>query len=59
MLACRHVPAAGMPQATFTEGGDITISLLITAQHGGRHQFRLCPSAVADEGCFAANVLQR
>ena len=58
-------PAAGGiygpvgPQASYASGSVITISLLITAKHGGRHMFRLCPSSSPDEACFAANVLQR
>lgn len=46
-------------QATYTAGQVITISLLVTAQHGGRHTFRICDRANADEACLYANVLQR
>eukprot|EP00887_Chlorella_sp_A99_P003396 scaffold7.g3396.t1 len=48
----------GAPGATFTEGQVITISLLITAKHGGRHVFRICDRAAADEACLALNTLQ-
>lgn len=46
-------------QATYSAGQDITISLHLTTQHGGRHMFRLCDRTDADESCFAAHVLQR
>ncbi|GAB4820348.1 hypothetical protein N2152v2_007394 [Parachlorella kessleri] len=47
------------PMKTYAAGSVITISLLLTAQHGGRHMFRLCDRTSADEACLAANVLQR
>lgn len=48
------------PVATYSAGQVVAISLLITANHGGRHAFRLCGrSDSLDEACFAAHVLQR
>ncbi|GAB4823517.1 hypothetical protein N2152v2_010563 [Parachlorella kessleri] len=46
-------------QASYAPGQIIAISLLITAQHGGRHMFHICPSTDVNEACFAANILQR
>ena len=37
----------------------ISIHLFITAYHGGRHVFRLCPNATATKACVEANPLQR
>lgn len=52
------VPAAA-PVANYVTGQTITIQLLITARHGGRHVFRLCDKSVADEGCLGMHTLQR
>ena len=45
--------------ATYTPGGMISISLLITAQHGGAHTFRLCGRPDATAECLNQQVLQR
>lgn len=55
-----HTPlAAGAVVNSYPVGGTITISILIQSQHGGRHMFRLCDQATADEACLAAHVLER
>lgn len=47
VLPCSHVPAV------------IPIQLFITAQHGGRHFFRFCPSHLATKECFKRATLRR
>ncbi|KAL4443267.1 hypothetical protein ABPG75_011004 [Micractinium tetrahymenae] len=37
----------------------INITVFITAQHGGRHVFRICPSDAATERCLAQHTLER
>ncbi|KAL4435574.1 hypothetical protein ABPG77_002537 [Micractinium sp. CCAP 211/92] len=55
----RDLEQAGAPVARYTAGGDIDITLFITALHGGRHQFRLCPSEDVTEACLDQNMLER
>ncbi|PRW50976.1 chitin binding domain-containing [Chlorella sorokiniana] len=52
---------AGAPVATYHAGSVINIQLFITAQHGGRHVFRLCPGPNMTSACLTAPgaVLQR
>lgn len=49
----------GAVAATYAAGSVITLSLLITARHGGRHEFRVCDRANADEACLSVHTLQR
>ncbi len=37
----------------------IDISVFITAQHGGRHAFRLCTDSDAQEKCLSQHMLER
>ncbi|GAB4815625.1 hypothetical protein N2152v2_008081 [Parachlorella kessleri] len=46
-------------QATYAPGQVIDISILVSARHGGRWVFRVCPSTNADEACLSQYVLQR
>ncbi|KAL4425189.1 hypothetical protein ABPG75_009205 [Micractinium tetrahymenae] len=55
----RELERAGSPVAHYTAGGEIDITVFITAFHGGRHQFRLCPSDDVTESCLDQNVLER
>ena len=48
MLAC-----AG----TYTQGQDVNLRLRLTANHGGRHAFRVCASTTPTESCFGNNWL--
>lgn len=43
---------AGEQAATWSPGSVAEITVFITAQHGGRHSFRLCPRARASWACF-------
>lgn len=47
-------------QATYTQGGVISLSVILTANHGGKFSFRVCPrSSSLDEACFGSNFLTR
>ena len=37
----------------------IDITIFITAQHGGRHEFHLCPSPHVSKGCLKEHQLER
>lgn len=50
---------SGRSVATYKQGGTIDISFFITAQHGGRHAFRLCPEDTPTEKCFSEYTLER
>jgi len=48
---------AGAPVATYKQGGEISFTVVITAEHGGRHEFRLCPKQVSGKlGSIAENA---
>lgn len=49
-----------VPAATYTQGGVISLSVILTANHGGKFSFRVCPrSSSLDEACFGSNFLTR
>ncbi|PSC68094.1 chitin binding domain-containing [Micractinium conductrix] len=50
---------AGAAVKTYKPGQVIPIQLFITAQHGGRHFFRFCPSHLATKECFKRATLRR
>ena len=55
-----HPPACSPPTTPPAHApAVISIHLFITAYHGGRHIFRLCPNATATKACVEANPLQR
>lgn len=37
---------AGPPIATYKQGGKITFTMVVNGEHGGVHEFRLCPKKV-------------
>jgi hypothetical protein len=50
----------GAPQATYTMGATIDLSVDVTVNHGGYFEFRLCPRKTGlTEDCFKSNVLER
>ena len=51
--------SGGRSVATYRQGSRIDISFFITAQHGGRHAFRLCPEDTPSEKCFSQYTLER
>lgn len=52
--------AAGTPARRYAPGSTIQLKVFFGTQHGGRHAFRICPSAQAAAACFeAAPLLQR
>ncbi len=56
-----HLPSCPRA-ATYVQGQEIDIALTITANHGGRHQFAVCPQGVSGgQSCFdnPANALRR
>ncbi|PSC67430.1 chitin binding domain-containing [Micractinium conductrix] len=50
---------AGAPVQSYARGGVIDITIFITAQHGGRHEFHLCPSPHVSKGCLKEHQLER
>eukprot|EP00775_Hariotina_reticulata_P014862 gene14862-15054_t len=47
-------------QGTFMQGGEIQLNLTLTANHGGKFFFRVCPrNNNLDEACFGSNYLIR
>jgi len=38
---------AGKPVATYKQGGNISFTIVMSAEHGGVHEFRLCPKQVS------------
>jgi hypothetical protein len=56
------VAAAFLPgiAATYIQGSDIQLNVTLTANHGGKFFFRVCPrSSDLDEACFGSNYLTR
>lgn len=53
-------PVLWYPTVTYTQGSTISITLFLSANHGGRHQFAICPSGVPNQDCFnnPANALR-
>jgi hypothetical protein len=46
--------------ATYTQGAVVTLNAFLTANHGGKFSFRVCPrSSSLDEACFGSNYLTR
>jgi hypothetical protein len=46
--------------ATYTQGAVISLNAFLTANHGGKFSFRVCPrSSNLDEACFGTNFLTR
>ena len=46
-------PLSFPPAATYNQGQIITVSLTLTANHGGRHQFAVCPGGTRQgQSCF-------
>ncbi len=52
--AALHPPAIAV---VYSRGGIIDITLTLTANHGGRHSFRVCPSTSPSVGCLGSNFL--
>jgi hypothetical protein len=51
---------AGPPQATYSMGATIDLSVDITVNHGGYFEYRLCPKKTGlTKECFEANKLER
>lgn len=57
---------AGPPVATYKEGGNITFIVVVNAEHGGSHEFRLCPKKVDGSmsvreaaACIDSNLIAR
>jgi len=56
-LPCLH---AFLIAATYVQGGDIQVNVTLTANHGGKFFFRVCPrNTLLDESCFGSNFLTR
>merc|ERR1719478_1308706 len=47
---------AGKPVATYKQGGEITFIVVINAEHGGMHEFRLCPKQVSGKYSIKENA---
>jgi hypothetical protein len=46
--------------ATYQQGAAVELKVVITANHGGKFFFRVCPrSSNLDEACFGTNYLTR
>merc|ERR1719272_1415925 len=41
---CNNLPQ-GAPVTTYAAGGEMTIIMPVHAEHGGEHEFRLCPKS--------------
>ncbi|EFN57128.1 hypothetical protein CHLNCDRAFT_51191 [Chlorella variabilis] len=50
---------AGPVMGSNAPGAVIKLTIFISAQHGGRHLFRLCPGPDATKPCFTQHTLQR
>ncbi|KAI8474593.1 MAG: hypothetical protein J3K34DRAFT_492907 [Monoraphidium minutum] len=59
-LTTNFVNEPSPSQATYAAGATITLRAKLTANHGGKFSFRLCPRTTGlDEACFGSNYLVR
>eukprot|EP00775_Hariotina_reticulata_P005809 gene5809-6049_t len=50
----------GLGMATYNQGATIQLQVVLTANHGGKFFFRICPRSTGlDEACFGTNYLTR
>lgn len=57
---CCAMQRTSLPAATYNQGGVVQLQIVLTANHGGKFYFRVCPRrSNLDEACFGTNYLTR